>query len=523
MMNPLIYRGVCANGRAGKLLLSLGLVSTVFVVAWLFLHLNWNRAVDIDPSRNTWDSYRLEVLGPLGLVVLTLQYAVGFLLMPINSGDTLPAERLRKSEEFFTTLPISSVSKTVGLLIGPNVLYLLLMAVFAIPATLLLAAGGFKLGQIVWSQVLLWTGSVSFSLLTILLCHSAKNKTMSWGSVLLILVVGSGMLLDVNWEEFSAMPALAYAPIQLAQLCFGHPMSSRSYFASGQYHFLFFAWSVPWQLGPMALHVLVALGCFAASSQRLRRPSSPPLPRWATLLVFAGLLFISVGFLADYWRSLVPPYGASPQGELKIYLIAWIAFLLVWAVSRCPSMQSMMEWMGKRAPWPSRLVSESLTDPRLPGYISLGIGWALAFLAVWAINVLYLRDLLEMGYTFWIMAVWAMFLIVYYSVVLICSLTMRRGGILVGGVSVFLLLAVPGIFSNVPGIGDSALVVTPFARGLQIPLRTQLSHADKLNKQLIEVTLAGVIMAFGALSAVAIVLAGLAKRSPRLRESAALA
>ncbi len=520
MMNPLIYRGICANGRAGKLFLSLGLVSIVFLVGWLFLHLEWQNQIDDGMIGRGWESYRLVVLGPLGFVVLALQYAVGFLLMPINSGDTLPTERLRKSEEFFTTLPISAASKTAGLLIGPNVLYLLLMAVFAVPVTLLLLAGQVELGRIIWSQVLLWTGSVSFSLLAILLGHSAKNKTTSWGAVLLLLGVGLAMLSGADWEEFSAMPALAYAPIQLATQCFAIPRSSGSTFVAGQYHF--FGWSVPWQLGPIAVHGLVALGCFAASSQRLRRPSSPPLPRWGTLLVFAGLHLIAVGFLADFWRDLAygSVIGSSAQAEVMLYSGGWFVFLLLWSVSRCPSMQSTMEWMSKSASWPARLVSESLTDPRVPGYISLVIGWALAFLAIWTINALYLKNLLAMGYALWIMAVWGMFLITYYSVVLICSLTMRRGGIFVGGVAVLLLLAVPGILSSAPGLGGSAMVVTPLAPGLEIPLRTHLRHADRLNGQLLEVTLTSMVMAIGGLSGAAMVLVGLAKRSPRLREGA---
>lgn len=510
MTNPLIYRGICANTRPGKLVFRLGLLSVLVLLVWLFHHMSWVQASWGDAGRD----YAEAVLKPLGLLLLGGQYVVGFLVIPITAAEALPTERLRKSEEFFTTLPISAASKTVGLLVGPNVLWMMLAAVLTIPVVALLLAADIPLAGLIWSQVLLWSGGISFALVGLLVGGSLGKRTSGWGMMLLLLLLGGMLGAAALEDDFSSMPAMAYAPTQLVIRCLELPSEQGGYFSPGGYHV--FSLSVPWQFGPLAMHILVGVVGFAAGTQRLRRPSAPPLPRWGSLVFFAALHLLFLGFLADTWREVHRDRDQSSM--VTVYAFSWLTLLFFWAVTRCPSMQQSMEWMGKGGNIGARLIGESLTDPRVPGYVALVLGWGLTVVTIWLIDWLYWGSVIAWGHGLWVMVTWGLFLVGYHSVVVGTSLSIRRkAGPSIGVIFVLLLLGVPLLFSALPTVEEGTRALTPFADGLEIYTKKRLARGSAKSNDMVGPLAIAAVIALLATGFAVMRLVSLSVRAPRGR------
>lgn len=522
MNNPLIYRGLCSALRPRKVVLTAVAVALVVLVAWGVLHTRWEqeqatrqaqRHLAPDQRHPAPEPYAESVIRPLGMVVLGLQYIIGFALVPAVCIDALPTERLRKSEEFFTTLPTSPIGKTVGLLVGPNVMHLVLMALLTAPVSGLLLDGGVSPGPIVWTQVLLWSGAVSLALVGLLLSQALGAWRGGWLLVLFLVGVGASLTFVFLESDFAGFPLMAYVPTALAARClttFEEPSAQRTWF---------FIWSMPWQISPLVVHVLVGVSCFAATAQRLRRPCGPPLPRWATLLVFAAAHLVLVGFLAEDWRRVSGTLGGSGSA-MGAYAGCWFVLLFAWSALRAPRLQDAMEWLSSRGDhWPGRLLSESLTDPRVPGHIATLLGWGMTVGALAVVDAVYWGGIVYWTHALAAFTAIGLFLMGYQSVVLFGSLGAKRWGASLGLVVAVLSVVIPlGFASAAAGDGDP-LIVTPLHRSLHFRTEARTPHLrwpEQLNVSLVVAT------SFVVLGGVAIAvrLASLRGRLARRREAA---
>jgi len=107
------------------------------------------------------------------------------------------------------------------------------------------------------------------------------------------------------------------------------------------------------------------------------------------------------------------------------------------------------------------LVSESLTDPRVPGHVATLLAWLMTLGALAVVDAVYLDGIVHWAHAAAAFAALGLFLLGYQSIVLGGSLMARRWGGFLGLVVVVLAVTIPQGFSSLPEVEGDPLIVTP--------------------------------------------------------------
>jgi len=421
---------------------------------------------------------------------------VGFTL------DAIPSEHLGHTHEFLITLPIRPVDKVIGLFGGVSLLPMLLW-LLTVPIALIAGLlGGLPLGGLVWLHVLMLTGWMAFGLVGLAIGAGLGGARRAVFIVLGLFAIGFVPVGAAGERDFSSVPLMAMGPYSMVSPCLFPPKLSRvpdytsssdvmvvhvspsrvgrnrvSIFAPGQYHF--FGARVPWPLAPICFYVFFGVVAFAAAARKLARPSPLPLPRWATLLAFAVFHVLLIGFLAD---TLSKSYHLT---DALLYMGAFFTLLLGWSLFASTPYGPLMEWLSRRRLWPTKLLTDPLTDTRVPPLLPLALLWVITMAAVMAIPQLY-KGTASSGSTDF--AQWqarafrtripllglvlGLYLLAYFEAHQLACTFSRHSGRWLGLLLVALLVLLPIVFSSITGY-DAIANATPYG-----PLLEEFDRVD---------------------------------------------
>lgn len=436
--NPLIYRHWRIASRPGKLLGSFMAVFALMALGYLYIFMQ--ERFSTDPM------YMGKVFRSFCMYILVVQILIAFYGCLAVTLESVVTEKTRNTYEFFVTLPISAGDKVIGLCIGKTLLLLIAVLILVPLGVFSAVVGGLAIGKLIWLYVLMFAGSLAFSLLGMAVSSSIGKERGVWILVVLVLFFfGVGMLGAIEDTGFTAVPFMTFSPFALFGASVERAYDMAAIFDSGGYHFYYF--EVPWQLCPLILYIFLAGVSFAVAARKLSRPAPRPLQKWAVIVAFVVFQFLLTGFLADSLRA--------SWGDLifvtKTYLISFFIVTLAWGLFSCPGYAHLMEWVEKKRRWPVRLLTESFTDARTPAFIPAMVLWLLTAVTVICIDALYWQRL-SAPRVLVIALVEVVFIWAYQSLFLVGCLSVKRSGRVLGVLFIAAAILIPSVFSNIRGM-----------------------------------------------------------------------
>lgn len=507
LSNPLIFRGVRSSTRPGQLTV-LGVVLLVLLLSsWLFLSDAGTRGE--------------QVLAVWGGFVLVIQYVAALLFAPAAIMNAMPNERSERSEEFFITLPISGPRKVVGLLIGRSISPILVMLVLTPFACLALLGGRYSIGQVLWTQLLLWVSWASVGLMSVLIGQGLGSNRIAWLLILLLLIFGAGTT-SLAYDKSLPSPALlTLSPAAINAAVLGDADALAACLQPGAYRF--FGVQVRWQLVPLAFYALLGVTSFIAAARRMSRPSSPPTPRLLRLGFVILLHLLLIGSFSQAFERIHEQWLQSGPRNIEIspfhtavaYLLTFHIFGFLGGLFDLPEQDRQVEWVGPRNDWPTQLISHSFFDVRIPALLPLLAEWMVAVGAIWLVDTLYWDGAVG-GPVIGLMALsWGLFLVGYLSIIWVGVLLSRKQGKLLGLLIVAGLFLLPLIFS---AVGDAGLVAVT-SLGPVKAADPSTSYLESPENWWISSIVSGGLISVVGLSLSLGVLSGLRRKSPSYRNA----
>ncbi len=343
--NALVYRHWHTAFRARKLIAFLGALAAILITAYTA----------------SYSHFVSECQGWIGLGKAMLQVVSVLELLVCIYGsfalcaESIGGERIRKTLDLLVTLPLRPAQKVHGLLIGCN-LYPLLGYVLLTP--LLLVFG--TIAGVAMSDLLIASGLV----LAFMLCYSlvglaissAAGGILSVLAAVLLFIVSSGLdgalFHDAIWDvrnglnrqsELSALaPLLPASPASVCEMALQPGFTPPA--------LLFFGQPIPWQVATLIGLAYLSVLSYLVARQKLSRPSLPPLPRGLTLLFFALLEALLIGF---FWRTDFS--GIEPT---RVWLAAFFMLLLLWSVATQLTYPRLLEWTRRYGARPLQMFTQ---------------------------------------------------------------------------------------------------------------------------------------------------------------------
>ncbi len=236
---------------------------------------------------------------------LTFQVIILFIWSAYNSGSAIREEILNRSFDFFRMLPLPAHEKTLGILIGKNLVVLLFAAINLALIIYFGFAGGINInlqGQIilVLISITIFTNSIS---LLVSINPARKRK-------------GSGIVL-ILFSIFFLMPWVISAIVMVSSVD-----------EMEHYPVYFFMMEIPILLLISLIALYLSCWTFKGILRRFTREQEPLFTRKGAILFLLGYIFIAIGLYYTYikegatsiysfWYTTLLPVLLVPLGSLR--------------------------------------------------------------------------------------------------------------------------------------------------------------------------------------------------------------
>ncbi|MBN1941741.1 MAG: hypothetical protein JW849_00445 [Phycisphaerae bacterium] len=468
--NPLIYRGVRSSfGRSGfwGWMLGLGLfMGFIFVCIYIDAsedvsrHLTHGNQVSLSQLtgyRYAWFCFGLELFVAIFVTLWIM-------------GDSVVQERKQNTHEFLETLPLHPLRKALGLLLGRCTWALIVVALAGAVGTISALIGEVEMERILWLHAIALSGFIASGFLGLLASLGLGRMSLGGLAAIVFLLLSMGISSALLGEKTVILPLLPLAPLA----CLGWSMIPVHELPPliQQNAFHFYSLPVPWQAGPVAFYLFLAVVFFLSAGRGLARPDAARSPRWQGLIglaLFHGLL---VGFLADNVRRAAevclhsPNYSSLESAEAVVaiclaYLAGFGAVILLWMILQTPTMDKAAAWMRHRPRGPrGNTIVRGLFDDGSPSWFAGLLIWGITLAVTLAINQYFFQARISARVLLAVAGVWALFLLGYASLFQAGVLTSRLAGFLVGILFIAACLLGPSLLAMVTE-SISPLYATP--------------------------------------------------------------
>ena len=275
--NPIFQRYIQTQFRARQLWLSLSIYAAAVLVIVL---------VCLTPSESNAGSIQ-EAARRAFRLFLTLECFILLLWAPYRSGAALRHEMAARSYDFFRMLPVSARNKTLGIVLGQNLLPILLALVTLLPLAYTAHVTGLSLVYL--SQLI--AAAVALSALScfamLMVSTALSEQRMGIGSLDVLLVAP---LMAMLW-----MVGIGFMAV--AQTAMGLPKSMQHV----HHHVQFYMFSMPEFMLTALLAAFAAVWAYHGAVRRFTREREPLYSAGALLGLTVTWLLCDLGF---FWQAI---------------------------------------------------------------------------------------------------------------------------------------------------------------------------------------------------------------------------